>query len=75
VPKPAAAPVPSPKPAAAAAAGAGGFDLAPLLQAVGVLGVVGVGANAVTGAATKKVSAGQGQLVHEDVSHNAHPGP
>jgi hypothetical protein len=69
-PKPAAAPAApkaaaaAPKPAAAAAAGGagagfGGAVLGPVAQAVGVLGAVAVGANAVTGFATsnKKVSA------------------
>lgn len=54
-PKPAA-----PKPAAAAGgagAGAGASLPAPLLQAAAVLGFVGVGANAVTSAATSKVRA------------------
>jgi hypothetical protein len=69
-PKPAAAPAApkaaaaAPKPAAAAAAGGagagfGGAVLGPVAQAVGVLGAVAVGANAVTGFATsnKKVRA------------------
>jgi type IV secretory pathway VirB2 component (pilin) len=69
-PKPAATPAApkaaaaAPKPAASAAAGGagagfGGAVLGPVAQAVGVLGAVAVGANAVTGFATsnKKVSA------------------
>jgi hypothetical protein len=68
-PRPAAAPAApkaaaaAPKPAASAAAGAGagfgGAVLGPVAQAVGVLGAVAVGANAVTSFATsnKKVSA------------------
>jgi hypothetical protein len=58
------APTPAPKPAAAAAGGSsGGAAAVPagLIQAVGVLGLVGVGASVATSAATSKVSNQQQQ--------------